>query len=445
MFLQLLIDDALAETPPGRVVWVALSGGLDSSLLLSLTAESCRRYPRPLYALHVHHGLQAAADDFEIHCRRLCSRLGVPLFVERVDVSLSAGLGLEGGARLARYSAFERRVACGETLWLAQHRDDQAETFLLAALRGSGVRGLAGMPTRRDARGVALERPLLDTPRSALEAHAARLGLRWIEDPSNADESLDRNFLRRNVLPLLQSRWPHTGEVLASAARQAGEADALLDELAALDLQHLGGDPGQLSVTAVRALSPPRQRLLIRHACRCLSLPTPPEARLAALMAQLSARRDARVQIGWSSGEARIWRERLYLRFPSGPLPAGWSVDWDGLSPLTTPLGRCNPTLRRRDGGPAELRLALRRGGERLRLAERGSRDLKRLLQEAELPPWERERLLVAWHGEAVVAVLQPEQGRWLAVAEGWEGAPDSGEAAQLPSLANSPSRSSMS
>ncbi|QTF92356.1 ATP-binding protein, partial [Halomonas sp. BM-2019] len=133
MSLQSAIDRALAQTPPGRCVWVALSGGLDSSLLLALAAEACRRHPRPLHALHVHHGLQAAADGFERHCRRLCSRLGVPLFVERVAVDLTAGQGLEGAARETRYAAFARRVAPGETLWLAQHRDDQAETFLLAA------------------------------------------------------------------------------------------------------------------------------------------------------------------------------------------------------------------------------------------------------------------------------------------------------------------------
>ncbi|RDB44820.1 tRNA lysidine(34) synthetase TilS [Halomonas sp. DQ26W] len=424
MSLQSTIDRALAETPSGRVVWVALSGGLDSSLLLTLAVEACRRYPRPIHALHVHHGLQAAADDFEKHCGWLCSRLGVPLFVERVNISLSGGLGLEGAARQARYLAFARRVAAGETLWLAQHRDDQAETFLLAALRGSGVRGLAGMPVRRHAGGVVLERPLLSIPRSTLEAYAGSLGLRWVDDPSNDDQALDRNFLRRSVLPLLKARWTHVGEALADAARHSGEADALLDELAAQDLERLGGNPGQLAVTALKAMSFPRQRLLIRHACRRLSLPTPPESRLTALMTQLTARRDARVRIGWPDGEARIWRERLYLRRAVSPLPAGWRIDWDGLTPLATPLGRFTPTLRRREGGPVELRLTLRQGGERMRLAGRGSRDLKRLLQEADLAPWERERLLVAWHGETVVAALLPEQGGWLAVAEGWEGVP---------------------
>ncbi len=204
--LQAMIDSALAQTPSGRGVWVALSGGLDSALLLTLAAEACRRHPRPLRALHVHHGLQAAGDDFERHCRRLCARLGVPLFVERAAVDATAGQGLEGEARAARYAAFARRVPAGETLWLAQHRDDQAETFLLAALRGAGPRGLAAMPSARDLAGRRLARPLLDVTRAALEAEAARLALSWVEDPSNADTALDRNFLRHRVLPGLAER-----------------------------------------------------------------------------------------------------------------------------------------------------------------------------------------------------------------------------------------------
>src|SRR5699024_4958773 len=159
MSLQALIDDALAKTPPGRGVWVALSGGLDSALLLRLAADACRRHPRALRALHVHHGLQAAADDFERHCRRLCSRLGVPLSVARVAVDTGSGDGTEAAARRARYAAFARTVRRGERLWLAQHQDDQAETFLLAALRGSGPAGLAGMPRRREYKGIVIERP----------------------------------------------------------------------------------------------------------------------------------------------------------------------------------------------------------------------------------------------------------------------------------------------
>ncbi|PMR76177.1 tRNA lysidine(34) synthetase TilS [Billgrantia endophytica] len=422
--LQALIDDALAQTPPGRVVWVGLSGGLDSSLLLTLAARACRRHSRPFHALHVHHGLQAAADDFERHCRRLCSRLGVPLYVDAVSVDRHLGLGLEGAAREARYAAFARRVSPGETLWLAQHRDDQAETFLLAALRGSGARGLAAMPERRDRQGWALVRPLLGASRAAIELEAARHDLVWVEDPSNEDETLDRNFIRRSVMPLLRSRWPHASEALARSARHVGEADALLTELAEMDLERLGGDPGRVPAPELLALSSRRRRLLIRHACGRLGLTTPPEARLATLLDQLTARQDARVSVGWTGGEARLWRSHLYLLAPAPSLPASWQAGWDGVTPLTTPLGRLAVTLLRQDGEPAWLCLVGRRGGERIRLPGRGSRDIKRLLQEHDLPPWARERLLLAWHGEGVVAVLMPGEGRWLAVTEGWEGRP---------------------
>ncbi|WP_231489665.1 tRNA lysidine(34) synthetase TilS [Billgrantia saliphila] len=418
-----MIDDALAETPPGRVVWVALSGGLDSSLLLTLAAAACRRHPRPLHALHVNHGLQAAAADFEAHCRRLCSRLGVPLFVEGVAVDHDAGLGLEGAAREARYAAFSRRVATGETLWLAQHRDDQAETFLLAALRGSGVRGLAAMPARREWLGAHLARPLLSYARAELEAEAERHGLHWVDDPSNIDETLDRNFLRRSVLPLLAQRWPHAAEALASSARHAAEADALIADLAAEDLADLGDDAACLPLAGLGRLSLARRRVLVRYACHRLGLPTPPEARLETLLAQCDARRDARVRVAWAGAEARIWRDHLHLLPSRLPLTPAWQFDWDGVSPLATPWGTVDVTLVPEKGGQARLRLKPRQGGESLRLARRGSRDLKRLLQEADVPPWSRERLLVAWHDGAPVAALLPE-GRWVAVAAGWRAQP---------------------
>ncbi|MDW5376334.1 tRNA lysidine(34) synthetase TilS [Halomonas sp. HP20-15] len=414
MSLQATIDRALVETPPGRAVWVALSGGLDSSLLLTLAAHAAHRVPRPLYALHVNHALQPAADDFERHCRALCSRLGVPLYVERVAVE-RAGKGIEAAAREARYVAFARRVARGETLWLAQHGDDQAESVLLAALRGGGIRGLAAMPARRDWQGRQLVRPLLGVTRARLVDEAAALGVRWCDDPSNADTAFDRNFLRREVLPLLGGRWPAAAASLAGVAERACEADALLDELAALDLARAGGMPARLALDALRQLSPARQRLLIRHACQRLGLPTPPSARLESLLGQLKARADARVHIAWPGGEARCWRGRCYLQAPLASVPSDWRREWDGHTPLTTPLGVVDGYLAPLEGGPQPLVLTLRQGGESLRVAGRGRRDVKRLLQEAGVPPWLRPRQLLAWHGPTLVAVLD------VAVAEGWE------------------------
>lgn len=414
MSLDSVTAEALARTPPGRPVWIALSGGLDSCLLLTLAARAAQRHPRPLYAIHVNHGLQAAAADFEGHCRALCSRLGVPLFVEHVRVEV-AGQGVEAAAREARYAAFARRVKAGETLWLAQHADDQAETLLLAALRGSGVRGLAGMPAERDWRGYRLVRPMLAFTRVELEDFARRFALAWVEDPSNRDTGLDRNFLRRDILPRLTQRWPGASQALARSAAQAGEADGLLDELAALDLAAAGGEPACLRVAALRTLPPARQRLLVRHACQCLGLPTPPAARLATLLAQFEARDDARVHVAWRGGEARRWRGALYLEVPQDAPSPDWWAEWDGRPGLATPLGRIDFSLTPVVGEPADrFRLTLRRGGEALRVAGRGRRDVKRLLQEAGVPPWRRSRQLLVWHGDTLVAVPG------VAVAEGW-------------------------
>ncbi|XKH60647.1 tRNA lysidine(34) synthetase TilS [Halomonas sediminis] len=426
MSVNALLDDALADSVPGRIVWVALSGGLDSSLLLTLAARACHRHARPLYALHVNHGLQAAAAGFEIHCRRLCSRLGVPLYVEHVQVE-SAGQGIEDAARKARYGAFSRRVRTGDTLLLAQHQTDQAETFLLAALRGSGVRGLAAMPAVRQWHGARLVRPWLAISRARLKAEAEIELLAWVEDPTNQDRRLSRNFLRQAILPRLELHWPQAVSSLAQAAKQASEADALLDELAEMDLQAAGGEPSHLMLASLLTLSRARQRLLIRYACQQLGLATPPRARLETLLEQLEARHDAQPLVAWEQGEARVWKGRLYLSAPLQALPAGWQAGWDGRSRLVTPLGTLalvaheapEPSLCATALCETMFEVRLRGGGEVLMIPGRGRRDLKRLLQESELPPWERKRLLIVTFQGVCVAVLRPP-GEVIAQAAGW-------------------------
>ncbi|MHB0776792.1 tRNA lysidine(34) synthetase TilS [Halomonas sp. WWR20] len=413
MSLPSLIAQALSATPGERPLWIALSGGLDSSMLLYLTVQAARRYPRAVYALHVNHGLQTAAENFEHHCRVLCSRLGVPLFIEHVKVA-RAGQGIEAAAREARYAAFARRVHAGETLWLAQHRDDQAETLLLAALRGSGTRGLAAMPESRNWHGRQLVRPLLSASRAELCHMARSCGVVWVDDPTNRDESLDRNYLRQRVMPLLEARWPHASASLARSSVLVGESDALLGELAEQDLAGAGGDPACIGVASLQTLSLPRQRLLVRHALTQLGLAMPPAARLETLLAQLHAGADAEVHVAWPGGEARLWRGALHLMAALPAVPDDWRSEWDGSTPIPTPLGAPGWQISRADATAVALTLGVRRGGERLRLAGRGSRDVKRLLQEHNVPPWQRKRLLLVWQHETLVAVLG------VAVAEGW-------------------------
>ncbi|WFF41900.1 tRNA lysidine(34) synthetase TilS [Salinicola endophyticus] len=432
--LDALITEALAPLAPGRRLWVALSGGLDSSLLLNRAAPAARARGMALQAIHVDHGLQPAATTFVDHCRALCAALEVPLSVVPVTVT-PAGQGLEAAAREARYAAFAATLAPGDVLWLAQHADDQLETFLLAALRGSGVTGLAGMPLRRHWRGLEIVRPWLGEARTTLRAAAEQCDLAWCEDPTNQALQQDRNFLRHRVAPSLAERWPGAAAAVGRSTAWLAEADELLAELAESDLARAGGDPGCLPLVSLMTLSPARQRLLVRHALARLALPTPPAARLAELRRQWQAGHDRAVRVVWPGAEARVWRGSLYLLAMLTPVDPQWCANWDGRGALATPWGtyryQLMPTADAAGGSVGEtdragaadstavaLRVTLRRGGERLCLASRGHRDVKRLLQEAGLPPWVRERVPLVWHGETLVAVLG------VASATGWQQMP---------------------
>ena len=206
-------------------VAVGLSGGVDSVVLLHLLG---RNPGLRLQAIHVHHGLSPNADSWTAFCRQLCKRLAVPLTIKKIRV-VRKGKGLEAAARAARYKTFgEAKAGC---IALAHNLDDQAETVLMNLLRGAGARGASGMPVRARFGDKTLWRPLLGTPRSAIEAYARRHRLDWIEDESNADEALTRNFIRRRIGPLLEQKFPHWKESLARAARHFSKKEAGAEEL----------------------------------------------------------------------------------------------------------------------------------------------------------------------------------------------------------------------
>ncbi len=250
---------------------IAFSGGLDSTVLLHLLASLANTQTLPpLRAVHVHHGLQAAADAWPAHCQAVCDSLGVPLRLMRVQVR--PGASLERAARDARYQAFMQAMGAGEVLFTGQHRDDQAETLLFRLLRGAGVRGLAAMPEHRPLAQGHLVRPLLAFSRSELEAYAQQHQLHWIEDPSNVDPRFSRNYLRHRVLPSLTERWPQAITQLARTAEHMAEAQGLLDELAQMDLQRAGQPSAfpwlplpSLALEPLRQLSDARQRNVLRY------------------------------------------------------------------------------------------------------------------------------------------------------------------------------------
>jgi tRNA(Ile)-lysidine synthase len=409
MSLEAQLLAALAPWRSATAWRVGFSGGLDSSVLLHLLARLAEREALPpLSAIHVDHGLQAAADAWPAHCQAVCVGLGIPLQIKPVRVDARASL--ERAAREARYRAFAESLAEGEVLLAAQHRDDQAETLLLRLLRGAGVRGLAGMPSGRPLGPGQLVRPLLDVPRGDLQSYARRHGLAWIDDPSNSDHRFARNHLRHAVFPHFDAHWPQATRNLARSAAHLREAQGLLDELASGDLAAARSpapfswlELPSLALHPLLALSPARQRNALRHWLAPLTA-LPDSDHWAGWDDLRDAAVDAAPVWRLHSGELRRaagrvwWLSGEWLRDP--PAPGTWS---DPAQPLRLPG---NGLLELRGQIPSgELEVRYRQGGERLNLPGRGHRELKRLLNEIGLPGFVRGRLPLLYRGDELLAV----------------------------------------
>jgi tRNA(Ile)-lysidine synthase len=395
-------------------------------LLHALCAVRSQR-PVSLRAIHVDHGLHRDSVEWGRHCERICQALAVPFEARRVSVTTIAEEGVEAAARRARYSAFAAGLRPGECLVTAQHRDDQAETLLLQLLRGAGVAGLAAMPGRALFAGGEILRPLLDYPRRSLEDYARQHGLLWVEDPSNQDLRLRRNFLRTEILPRLGSHWPEARRTLARVAGHMSDAQELLSEMADGDLaccRHPAAVDSleALSAEATRRLTPARQRNLLRHWLRRQGYRMPDSHRLDELLRNIagdSRRRQA--CLGWPGVE--VWRYRDAVvavperARPDPSLDAAWNPD----APIVVPgIGKLSVEPIRGAGvaphrlTSARLQVRLRRGGETVRLPGRGHHHaVKKLLQAAGVPPWERARLPMLYCGSELVAIAD----RWVSAS----------------------------
>jgi tRNA(Ile)-lysidine synthase len=399
----------LPQAPGVKRLAVGLSGGLDSTVLLHVLHSIAREFALPLRAVHVHHGLSPNADAWAAAVEKQCATLQVPLEVRRVQVA--DGPSREAEARNARYAAFAASLVADEALLLAQHRDDQAETLLFRLLRGAGVTGLGAMRHNSWLRiapqlAVPQWRPFLTLPRTALLAYAEAQQLQWIEDESNLDLHHDRNFLRHDVLPRLQARWPAVSATLAATARRLQEADLLLQEFAAdLAVGSIDTD-NHLSVAALKQMSLPRQKLLLRYWLQQQGFLPPDEAVLNRISAEVvPAPEDAMPLVAWPGAELRRYRDHLYVMKPLPVIPEGWECRWSGKEPLQLPDGR-HLLLDGYAGVEQQWVIRYRRGGERFRPAPgRPSRELRTLLQESGIPPWQRDRLPLVFAGDELIAI----------------------------------------
>lgn len=403
---------------PDVPLYVAFSGGMDSHVLLHALAQLRVRLAWRISALHIDHGMQPRSREWARRCAEACTALNVPFHAERIVVEDIAARGLEDAARRARYSALARHLPAGAVLLTAHHQDDQAETVLLQLLRGAGVAGLAAMPAITPFAKGHLARPLLGFERRALAAYAAAQQLRWIEDASNRDQRFARNFLRHRVWPAVLEYWPRAAGRIALAARHQAEAGRLLEQLADIDLAAVADAEGGLDIALLLRLAPERQVNLLRHWIRVRGMALPGERvfqQILARVRQPPATRHAVTR--WQGAEVRRYRNRLSVCPPESRAPTGWEAVWNIAAPLEIAATgwqlRAQPTigggLSRARIAVSPLRVRLRQGGERCRL--RGhTRKVKKLLQEAGIPPWERARLPLLYIGSDIVAVGD----RWI-------------------------------
>jgi tRNA(Ile)-lysidine synthase len=416
---------------PGAKLVLGLSGGLDSVVLLEVLSRLAGPLGFGLSCVHVNHGISPNARRWAGFCARRCKRHAITLALHEVDLEPYRAEGLEAAARRARYQVYARQKA--DFIVLAQHLDDQAETLLLQLLRGAGVKGGAAMPLVRGqhpgskgngARGPAILRPLLAVSREKIEAYAKANKLKWMDDESNTDTRYDRNFLRHRVLPVIAKAFPGYRATLSRAAGHLAEASLILDQIAEADAK-IAVVGNRLAIADLRRLGLARVKNLLRWLLLQQGQAAPASERLHEGLRQLfEAGDDAEVRVAFGICELRRYDGHAYLLQSLPDVPAEFRRDWDGRHTWPLPeLGGALHFTRTQGTGLAcarireqGLSMRLRQGGEKLRLLVNGStRSLKNLLQEARLPPWERERLPLVYCADALVAVPG------LGVASGWQ------------------------
>ena len=398
--------------PSSRLV-IALSGGVDSRVLLALAAKYQNEFHQPCLAVHVHHGLSINADQWAEQCRQWCLEEGITFHLEQVRLE-QKGKSVEESAREARYQALESHLNCGDLLLTGQHRDDQAETFLLALKRGSGPKGLSSMAKYLSYGNAKLVRPMLDASRADIEHYAHQYKLLWVEDESNQDTRFERNFLRHQVLPILNERWPYFTQSVQRSTELCAEQEALLDELLSEHLNNALYQDGSIEISLLSSMSPLMRSRILRMWFGSQQAKMPNRDVLIKIWAEVAlSRDDANPIISLPDGQVRRFDGRLYLVKQWRDL-SYWQHDIQFDVALALPENLGALKLQHSDTGAlskvalssAPLRVIFQPQGLSATPSERGhSRKLKKLFQEYGIPSWMRRRVPILMCGDQVVAV----------------------------------------
>lgn len=385
------------------IVYVAFSGGLDSTALLLALAELRPQLPMQLRAVHVNHGAHPGAAHWAQHCERLCASLEVPITLVPPPLSPHPKDSPEAQWRRWRLEAFEALMGPDDVVCTAHHRQDQAEGLLLALLRSSGPEGLAAMPAVRPLGRGRLARPFLELPREALQDFVTSRAVEFIEDPGNQDTRLDRNYLRHALMPVLERRWPAAQRSLARSAGLFARLSAQLANEGALALAGREPFPGILELGALPE-QPESLALIIRHWLRQRGAPPMPRARMDDLVRQLcTAGPDRNIHFEWQNHYLDHAQNRLWLSDrPLSPCPP--NADWsDGVAQL----GPCSGTLTLEPKAlTATLRITCRHGGERYRKTpETPQRKLKQWFNDQRLPAFLRDCVPLVVNNDRLLAV----------------------------------------